>query len=249
MFKRMKDAFGVGGATVDAVLSTPSTTPGGSLEGLVHIKGGEREQDLRGLRLAFECVAERETDDGEVRINKQFGEAELSHTAPVQPGEELQLPFTIAVPWECPPNLIGGTALPGIRLGLASRLDIAGAKDAKDFDPVTVAGLPAQEATLQAFSSLGFLLKGADLEEGKAQAAHLRSTLGVYAEYEFHGQGRVREVEVTFITTEQECGVLVEVDKRGRFGVGGGDRTRSFTIPTQSADLQAITAQLHGLLA
>ncbi|MBJ7469994.1 MAG: sporulation protein [Solirubrobacteraceae bacterium] len=249
MFKKMKDAFGVGGASVDAVLATPSVLPGGLLTGTVNITGGDREQDMRGLKLSFECVAERETDDGEYKINKQFGHQDMANAGVVGAGQTLQLPFQIPVPVDCPPNLIGGTSLPGIKLGLRTRLDIASARDASDFDAVTVQGLPAQMAVLGAMQQLGFMLKGADLEEGNARAGHLQGQLGVYAEYEFHGQGRINEVEVTFVTTPQECGVLVEIDKRGRWGFEGGDKVKSFTLPTQSADVSGASQYLHSMLS
>ncbi len=249
MFKKMKDAFGVGGASVDAVISTAPLYPGGSLSGTVNITGGDREQDMRGLKLSFECVAERETDDSEYKINKQFGHLDMPNAGMVAAGQSLQLPFQIAVPIDCPPNLIGGQHLPGIKLGLRTRLDIASARDASDFDPVTVQALPAQMAVLGAMQQLGFSLKGADLEEGNAQAAHLRGQLGVYAEYEFHGQGRINEVEVTFVTTPQECGVLVEIDKRGKWGFDGGDKIVSFTLPTQSADVSGAAQRLSSLLS
>ncbi len=249
MFKKMKDAFGVGGASVDAVLGQAAVVPGGSLSGTVNIKGGDREQDMRGLKLSFECVAERETDDSEYKINKQFGHLELSNAGVVAAGQSLQLPFDIAVPWDCPPNLVGGITLPGIKLGLRTRLDIASARDASDFDPVTVHALPAHNAVLGALQQLGFGLKGADLEEGNARAGHLQGQLGVYAEYEFHGQGRINEIEVTFVTTPQETGVLVEIDKRGKWGFDGGDKVTSFSLPTQSADVSAAANYLHSLLS
>lgn len=244
----MKDALGVGGASVDAILGSPSVVPGGELTGHVDIVGGDREQDMRGLKLSFECVAERETDDHEYKINKQFGKIDLPNAGVVAAGAQLQLPFSIPVPWDCPPNLVGGMQLHTIQLGLRTRLDIASARDASDFDAVTVAALPAHEAVLGAMRNLGFGLKGADLEEGNAQAGHLRGQLGVYAEYEFHGQGRIKEVEVTFVTTPNETGVLVEIDKRGTFGFGGGDKVRSFSLPTGSADANAAAQQLSSLL-
>lgn len=249
MFKRMKDALGVGGASIDAILDSPSIVPGGRLSGQVHITGGDRDQDMRGLKLSFECVAERETEDGEHKINKQFGKLELPEAGVVGAGQSMQLPFSIPVPFDCPPNLVGGVPLHGITLGLRTRLDIASARDASDFDAVTVAALPAQEAVLGAMQGLGFALKGADLEEGTAQAGHLRGQLGVYAEYEFHGQGRIKEVEITFVTSEAECGVVVEIDKRGRFGFDGGDRVKVFSLPTGSADVHAAAAHLQGLLS
>ncbi|WP_354701773.1 sporulation protein [Paraconexibacter sp. AEG42_29] len=245
----MKDALGAGGASVDAVLGTPTVAPGGMLSGQVHITGGDREQDMRGLKLSFECVAERETENGEYKINKEFGKVDLPDAGVVQAGQTLQIPFQIPVPIDCPPNLVGGVSLPGIKLGLRTRLDLAKARDASDFDPVTVAALPAQEAVLGAMRNLGFALKTADLEEGNAKAGHLKGHLGVYAEYEFHGQGRIQEVEITFVTTEQECGVLVEIDKRGRFGFDGGDRVKVFSLPTGSPDVQGAASQLHALLS
>lgn len=244
-----KDLFGAGGAEIDAEVGGQIVQPGGTLQGVVHIKGGDRRQELRGLRLTLQCVAEREIDDGEYHITRRLGEATLPEGQAVQPGQRIDVPFAVAVPFECPPNRMAGLDFHGIRLTLATRLDIDGAKDANDLDTVVVNGLPAHEATLHAMDRLGFQLHSADVEEGNARAGHLHTSLGVYAEYEYRGQGTIKEVEITFVTTERETGVLVEIDKKGRYGFSGGDRVHAFAIPTQGADVDPIVEQLRRVLA
>lgn len=245
---RLKDLFGIGGAEIDARIDGKTIQPGGAMTGVVSIVGGDREQDLRGLRLEFQCVAERETDDGEYHVTKRFGGALLPDDQKVEARQELEVPFSIAVPFECPPNRAAGVDFHGIRLSLATRLDIAGARDAQDLDTVTVTGLPCHEATLHAMDRLGYALHSADVEEGFLHGAGRRSSLGVYAEYEYRGRGAVKEVEVSFIAGEHQTAVVVEKDKKARFGIGGGDRTFAFVVPTRSDDVEGIAGQLGRFL-
>ena len=59
MFKRLKARFG-GGTTVDTIVHTAVGRPGGTLDGVVEIVGGEFEQQISYLDLKLVVRAEHD---------------------------------------------------------------------------------------------------------------------------------------------------------------------------------------------
>lgn len=246
MFKNLKAKFGSGGAKVETILDNETVQPGGTITGRVEVRGGEVEQNLRGIRVGLSAIVEVEGEDSEWESSTTFNEIEVSGPLDVGPGSQQDVPFQITVPVEVPPNVAGGRNLGKIRLAVATILDIEKAVDAKDNDPIRVMALPAQEATLNAMESLGFSFKGADLEKGKVPG----STLGFYGEYEFgaHGTGfRFNEAELTFVTRATDLDVILEVDKKGGFFTEGHDAIRSFQLSHHDTDVNAIANRLRGV--
>ena len=250
MFKKMAAALGSGGAKVDTVLDSESVQPGGTLTGRVDIHGGKVEQTIQGVRAALSAVVEVETtnhegEDTEYNQATLFNETRVSGPVQVEAERTTSLPFTLQVPVELPPNVIAGNQVKGIKLAVATVLEIEKARDAKDHDPIQVHALPAQEAVLLAFLQLGFSFTGGDLEKGRAKGA----TLGFYGEYEFAARGtgyRFNEVEVTFATRPGDLDVIIEVDKKGAFF--GGDKQRSFALSHQHSDVGQAASHIKAIL-
>ena len=65
VFRRLRQAFGVGGPQLDTVLHNPNTRPGLGLEGQVNIQGGDHEVHIDYVELAMVTKVEVETDDSE----------------------------------------------------------------------------------------------------------------------------------------------------------------------------------------
>ena len=65
VFRRLRQAFGVGGPSVDTVLANPNTRPGLALEGQVNIQGGDHDVTIEYVELALVTKVEVETQDGE----------------------------------------------------------------------------------------------------------------------------------------------------------------------------------------
>ena len=247
MFKKLSAKFGgSGGAKVETTLDNEEVEPGGTISGSVVARGGEVQQVLQGVRVGLSAIVEVEGEDSEWDSTQVFNEVKISDGLTLDPGDEETLTFELTVPHELPPNVIGGQPMGKIRLGVATILEIEKAVDAKDSDPIRVTALPAQAATMQAMSALGFSFKGADLEKGRIRGAEL----GFYAEYEFyaHGTGyKFNEAELTFVTRAGDMDVILEVDKKGGWISEGHDAIRSITIPTSQGDADAIAAQLRGI--
>lgn len=252
MLKKMLQAVGVGGPTVDAVLPEEPVQPGGQLSGEIHVGGATTETSIQRIQVGL--IAEVETGDGQhggvlyqrVQVCDDFDlAAEQHHT----------LPFTLTLPWQSPITTVGGQPLPGMRFGLLTEAAVAKAVDTSDLDPVAVAPLPSQQSVLDALVSLGARLRHADLEHGHIRGAH--QDLPFYQEIEFlppaQFSGAVGEIEVTFLATTDDVEVVLEADRRGGLLGSGGDALGRFRRSHQDAlatDWQAeITQWLQSVAA
>lgn len=227
MFKRMKQALGVGGPEVDTVLRDPNVRPGGAIEGEVRIVGGDDAREINRLTVCFAATAEVEYDDSEGQQRLTFGEAVLADQGTIDPGERIVLPFRLEAPWETPFNNLRGRHFDRMKIGVQTRIDLPGGRDATDFDPIDVHPLPIHEAAVEGMERLGFRLKNADLEKGRISG----STLPFYNEIEFAGHGRTPEVELTFVTGAQQTSIVIEVSRQGL--LTSGDRQSTISGPTQ----------------
>lgn len=233
MFKKLKARFG-GGTTVQTHVHTPVTQPGGAVQGVVEIVGGEFQQDIKYLALAAEARVEVETDDSEYSSDVRFAHQHIAGAFVLHPGQRVDVPFTFALPLETPFNVIGGQELRGVRLGLRTELEIAKSVDKGDWDPIRVEPLPAQRRILDALLAIGCRFKGADLERGRIHG----SALDFYQEVELYAPPGVGlgELEVTFLAAPHGMEVLLEGDRRGGFLDAGGDRVHRLLVGYDSVE-------------
>ena len=243
-FRGMMARLGSGGAGVETVLDRPDTTPGGSVTGTVHVTGGSVPQDVTEVRVALQATVEVESGDSSWREEVTFGTVAVAGAARIEPGAQHALPFSLPVPWQCPITAIDGWQLRGMRVGLRTRLDIAGSVDPGDLDPVTVLPLPVQRTVLHALDGLGFAFRGADVEKGRIRG----SELPFYQEVEFTPpyslRGRVNELEVTFLADPQGVDVVLEVDRRGGLLSEGRDVGGRLRLSHTDTDVRSVAAHL-----
>ncbi|WP_028450471.1 sporulation protein [Chitinibacter tainanensis] len=231
MFKKLFAAVGVGGATVDTVLDNPQVVPGGTLSGVVCIKGGSVEQTIEYVDLVLMTEAEQEAGEDEIRVAHALGRFRASGALQIQAGQEQRLPFSFQLPLELPVNNATALTTPGapyyphIRAAVWVHTDlaIAAAIDAKDRDFLDVRPLPQMQALIAALGQLGYMHASTDVEIGTVRVNDIYSSLGCYQEFEFRptqggfgGLTGVQEVEVTCIPRPEGVHVLVEVDRRFR---------------------------------
>lgn len=237
MFKMLRDAFGVGGPTVDTVLQTPLTQPGGVIVGEVRIVGGDSSRDVNRLTVGLAATIEVESGDDEYNQRIVFGEIQVAGQGRIEAHSRANLPFQLHVPWEAPFNSLRGQVFHKMKLGVQTKVSMPG-KDAADFDPVQIQPLPVHVQAIEALERMGFQVKGADLERGRVPG----STLGFYNEIEFRGHGRVPECELTFVTGPHETNIVIEIDRASLFG--SSDRAGSVVVPTQGgANLDQLLGQ------
>ena len=227
----MLQALGVGGPSVDTVLTNPNTRPGELLTGQIHIRGGDHPVEIEYVALGLVTRVEVETDDAEYDSTVEFQRLAATGRFALAPGAQHSVPFQFPVPWETPVTDVYGNRLHGMTMGLRTELEVARAVDKGDLDAVSVHPLPAQQGILDAFGRLGFRFKGADLERGRihgvAQQLPFYQEIEFYAPPQYH---RVNEVELTFVANPHALDVVIEFDRRGGLLSAGGDSFARFTV-------------------
>ncbi|MDX3235386.1 sporulation protein [Streptomyces sp. ME03-5709C] len=235
VFKRLLGSLGVGGPSVDTVLEGGPVVPGGTLHGQVHLEGGSADADIQAVVLELVARVEAEHEDGAYEGFAVFDRMVVGGGFRLFAGRRHSVPFSFHVPWETPVTELHGQPL-GIALGVRTELEVAGARDKGDLDPLSVAPLPAQEAILEALGQLGFGFRSADLEVG-----HVHGTgqmLPFYQEIELTPAPKyshaVSEIELTFIAGPGGVEIILEADKRGGLFSEGHDQVNRFVISHDS---------------
>ncbi|MGK5521983.1 sporulation protein [Micromonospora sp. URMC 107] len=238
VFKKMLSAFGVGGPSVDTVLTNPNTRPGLTLEGQVNLLGGDAPANIEQVVVGLVTRVEIEGHDTEYAGVMEFHRLPVSGPLQLAPKQQLAIPFQLPVPWETPITDVYGQRLRGMTMGLRTELAIARAVDKGDLDQVNVHPLPVHERILEAFQRLGFRFKHADLERGHIRGT--QQTLPFYQEIEFFASpqyaGTINEVELTFVTSPHGVEVILECDKRGGFLTAGHDVFGHYRVSHNEAD-------------
>ncbi|WP_335932753.1 sporulation protein [Streptomyces sp. PTD5-9] len=249
VFKRLLGSLGVGGPTVDTVLAPGAAVPGGPLSGQVRLRGGGADFDIEHITLELVARVEAEHEEGEREGVVAFERFTVGGGFRLHEGEQRDVPFSVALPWETPVTELYGQGL-GIVLGVRTELSVAGAKDKGDLDQLAVGPLPAHEAILEAFGRLGFGFKSADLEYGRIGGADQR--LPFYQEIELTPAppyaDRFNEIEVTFLASPGGMDVVLEADRRGGFLTAGHDALTRFTVAHDTVRQQDWPAVVDGWL-
>jgi len=237
VFKKMLSAFGVGGPSVDTVLTNPNTRPGLTLDGQVNLVGGDAPASIEQISIGLVTRVEIESGGGDHAGMMEFHRMPVSGRLELAPKQQLSIPFQFPVPWETPVTDVYGHRLHGMTMGLRTEVAVARAVDKSDLDQVAVHPLPIHERILEAFQALGFRFKHADLERGHIYG--VQQTLPFYQEIEFFAAPQyaqaVNEVELTFVTSPQGVEVILECDKRGGFFTGGQDVIGRYAVPHSDA--------------
>ncbi|KEI44465.1 sporulation protein [Saccharopolyspora rectivirgula] len=215
MFKKMLQAFGVGGPAVDTVLDGAPCRPGGVATGQVRLSGGSAAVDVQSVVLTV--VAEVESEEADRNFTAELLRETASGPFRLAEGETREIPFQLHLPWETPLTAVGGAPLHGMRLGVRTEVAIAKAVDKGDLDPLLVEPLESQQRVLDAVLALGCQFTGADVEHG--QIYGVPQQYPFYQEIEFlpppQFAGRVNEIELTFVARPDSLDVVLEADKRG----------------------------------
>ncbi|MGC5050786.1 sporulation protein [Micromonospora sp. DT48] len=250
VFKRLMQAMGVGGPSVETVLSNPNCRPGGHLEGTIAVTGGDHGVDVTYVALGLLTRVEVESGDNEYVTNQEFQRQQVTGAFRLEAGQRYDIPFRFEVPWETPLTEMYGQHLHGMTMGLRTELEVARAVDKGDLDAVAVHPLPAQEQLLEALLRLGFRFSRADVERGHIYGVHQK--LPFYQEIEFYPPpqyaGAMNQLEVTFVTDPRQVQVVLELDKRGGLFTEGRDVFGRFAVEHASAANTDWAAQLDSWL-
>lgn len=211
MFKKLLSSIGVGAATVDTRLADNHCKPGGRLEGVVHVKGGNVEQSVDRIYIFFNTLYKHEVNDKMTYSTFTIEKISLNE-APflIGPDEVKDIPFTIDVPYNTPLSVSQSKSW------IETGLDIAQAVDPKDEDAIVVKPNETQQVVLDAIDAIGFRLKKADTE--MLPARHRSGRLPIAQELEYSPNGtrygrKLDELEVVLLQDERSLDLLIQVDK------------------------------------
>jgi sporulation-control protein len=207
-------AFGVGGASIDAVLDTDRVQPGGPLTGTLRISGGDTSQVAAKATLELVARVEKKMGDEEYQSDEVIAGVQLP--GPIQLGRDHSLPFRMDLPVHTPVTSLGGRNFVWLRSGL----DVPWAMDPSDKDALQVYPNPPQANVLQAMETLGFRLYKVDID---ARSSWFGRKWVQEFEFKPAGYGRARydEVEVVFEGQRgDQLDLMLQLDRSAR-GFGG----------------------------
>lgn len=249
VFNILKSVFGVG-VSVDTTLTSNHVTPGGTLQGSVAFTGGEVAGKVEGIEIDYTALVEDDAKGEDKTFTTNFFSAQVSGPFNLAPGTGHSIDFEASVPWETPLSAVAGRPLPGMRLGVATKLALDNAFDKGDLDELTIEPLPVQAAVMSALEGLGFVFQSADLEKGTIAGSHMP----FYQELEYWATGefadKLKELEVTFVATQANTDVILQTDNPGGLLTPDHNRFVRFGMPTaESGDAtETVRAQLEQLI-
>jgi sporulation-control protein len=206
--------LGVGGPTIDAVLDSDRVQPGGTLTGILHIRGGDSGQTASKATLDLVARVEKKMGDEEYQVDEVI--AGVALPGPITLGQETSLPFRLELPAHTPVTALGGRNFVWLRSGL----DVPWAIDPSDKDALLVEPSRAQANALRAMESLGFRLAKVDID---ARSSWMGRKCVQEFEFRPAGYGRSRYDEIELVFEGQrghsvDC--LLQLDRSAR-GFGG----------------------------
>lgn len=241
--QKLLAAVGVGSATIDAILDEDRVVVGGTLSGVLRIRGGSVEQKADRVLLDVSTYVQREVNDSTVKEARVVHRQELAGPFVIPPNGQHEVRFAFQVPFHTP------VTVPGSRypIWLRSGLDIPFALDPSDQDMIEVLPTSSMANVLTAMERLGFRLYKADVEH----RPRWRGGVGFVQEFEFRpvhrGQRHLDEVEVVFLgESSHNVEVLLQIDRaaRGLAGLlmeatGTDESWRHVYIPAHSVEVAA----------
>ena len=241
VFKRLLQAMGVGGPSVETVLANPNCRPGGVLDGTVHVTGGgEHPIDVEYVAIGLTTRVSVDGPASGYAVDQEFHRQRLTGSFRLDPDARHEIPFRFEVPYQTPITQLYGQRLHGMAMGLRTELEVSREVDSSDRDDIAVHPLPAQERILDAVLRLGFRFVRADVERGRIVGADQR--LPFYQEIEFAPPAAyaaaMEQLELTFLPTPRVVQVVLEVERRRGLAVEGRDAFARFDVdPVSAADV------------
>lgn len=240
MFAKLKASLGIGAARVDTVLDSLSVFQGETLKGVVHIQGGDVEQQIDAINLKLCTEIKVESEDGSSYQDFILGKLQAVQPFVIAPNENKQVPFELTLDAETPI-----TALNALKnqchVWLETTLDIDFAIDPKDRDLIEVKPLPVVAKVLNEIERAGFAMVKADVEKGYLRGGNFSSKSGCYQEIEFRNKGFIstKEIELSFILDGDIVHCLAEVDRSLSVR---GDQYLSLSLPRHASDAEVASA-------
>lgn len=207
MLKNIFASFGFGAAKVDLILEDFRLKMGQPVAGKIVLTGGNAEQLIEGLDVAFCLSSAYQRDDDTVNVNETVATIPVTkETFKVNPGETKEYPFTFVCPEYIPVSSVN------TRYYFQTNLEIKSGIDANDRDFVDVYPSGLQEYFLNGFKKLKFVPQGEGYtgkKGGGFQIIQFRPTEWLRGEYD--------EIVFMYQPAHTQNGVagFFELDKKG----------------------------------
>ncbi len=210
---------------VDTILTNPIVTPGGTLDGEVHFRGGRANYNIATLSLEFLATLDIESGNPHYPLTIPFGKVELASEFTLAAGSRQVVPFSVSVPWFTPINTVGPKQLKGVSLGVYTGMRMGGTFNENDSDPLQAAPFPIQEQLLRAMERAGFMLNATDLEDIRITPTHTSFAQKIKYVPSREISWEFRELKMAFIGNPDTVDVLLESDTgaRHQFAIAHAD--------------------------
>ncbi len=216
MFGRISNALGLNPLKVETLLDAQQIMVGGVLSGTVHVLGTSADKTINHITLHLKTLAEKDTDNGDIRLNHTLGSVRLCSHQILRANDKLSLPFSLTLSEETPITQVR-CRLNQVALWLETEVDVAATIDSSDKDPVYTTPTPVMARFLEAMELAGFHLQKTDVELGYLNTRYGRSSFGCYQELEYSAPSfGLNSVEVSFLPVGSLVHVVLEVDRMFR---------------------------------
>ncbi|MCE5168582.1 sporulation protein [Paenibacillus profundus] len=214
MFNRFLTSIGIGAAKVDTMLERGRYAPGEEVRGVVKIRGGQGAQHMEGIRILLMTQYTREADCIRQCIHCELQRYDISEAFTIDANETRDVPFSIVLPPQTP------LSIDNTPVWLKTELDMTSALDPTDNDRIELIPSVEQSIVIDAVNRLGFRLRKAECE----YAPRLGGRYPFVQEFEFvptsYFRGDLDELEMVFLGTEQQLGLLIQIDRSARSAAG-----------------------------
>lgn len=208
MFDKLLASIGVGAAKVDTRIHDSSLTPGETVEGVVHIRGGAVAQPIDAVNVSLYTNYRSSDGDDAVTLQAELARVRVAEPFTVEPGAEHSIPFRLAVPYETPLT-IGYHSV-----WVQTSLNIPQALDPSDTDRLQIDPHPLQARFLEGLRELGFHFHASQVERHRKLSGRFPFVQELEFKPGYGTYGRISELEVIFQLSDYGLEALVEMDKR-----------------------------------
>ncbi|KPV58806.1 sporulation protein SpoOM [Paenibacillus sp. A3] len=210
IFKKVLASVGIGSAKVDTKLEHAQVSPGETLDGVVHIQGGQLDQQIESIYVYLKTQYVREHNDSKVTHVAEIAKYRITDAFLLRAGESREIPFTLAIPEYAP------LSLRNTPVWVETGLDIDMAVDPTDRDHIDIVAGPSVATVMEALDELGFRLR----EVSNDYAPRLGGPLPFVQEFEYvpttNFRGALDELEVLYFPRGNDLELFLQIDRRAR---------------------------------
>lgn len=212
--KAMASTLGIGGTKVDTIINTTYTYPGGIVEGVVNIVGGQVKQDISGIVLEVMTTYDKGIAAKKDTIVDCIQTATIPINRTVNPNENLEVPFSFILSENCPVTTNRNP------IWVASQLEIEMAVDSKDRDYITVQATDEMNNIITAVENMGLRAR----EINSIECDLKKSYYNFVQKFQFivvDGvfKGEFDELEISFFKDNYGLCIFIDIDRGARKGV------------------------------